>query len=488
MSFVATCHRRPGTLHRAFSVLVVDMDGYICMQQRAGCKPTFPLCWSNTVCSHPRDRTLLTEEWVRRRCNEEIGLDILPSLMKCIGRLHYRARTGEEWEEHEMDWVYHVELDVPHTEIHLTLNPDEIAAVKWVGPSELRRWMVDDRVHISPWFRAIWREFYTTSDRWPTPVTREIVRVENLDEVSHASVESDHAILTPYSYVSGMNGKQIRPLLTKAAASILGLNEHQERIIALTIQGIHDASLVADDIEDVSTTRRGAPCAHHVFGTALSINAPYFAMFKILQRLGDEPPSVQRQTVDALVELHRGQGTDIQWCALEHCPTQEEYLRMIAGKTGALFRLIATLGCTYAGKKENSELVSLYAEMAEYFQIRDDYCNICDPESWERKGFFEDLDEGKMSYTVIHSFENGTAEDCASMRRLLRMRGKATETDKYKAYELLKRSHSLAYTYDYLQRTRARLVQQCAENSILNKVMERLPIMEPPILDRTQST
>ena len=283
LSSVSECHRRPGTLHRAFSVVVVDMDGNICMQQRVGSKPTFPLCWTNTVSSHPRNESM--KEWVCRRCNEEIGLLILPSMLRCIGRLHYQARTGDETEEHEMVWVYHVELDMPHTEIHLTLNPDEVAAVKWVSPSELRLWMVDDTVHISPRFRAIWREFYTTSNRWPTPLDQEIVRVSNVDGVSHATMESDHAILTPYSYVSGLNGKGIRPLLTKAAALLLGLTNHQERIIAQTVQGIHNASLVADDIEDASTMRRGAPCAHRVFGTPLSINAPYFAMFKMIQRL-----------------------------------------------------------------------------------------------------------------------------------------------------------------------------------------------------------
>jgi len=515
---VEACHRRP--LHRAVRVILVDMDGYICMQQRAAWKPTFPLCWSNTVFSHPRDATVDLMEWVRRRCKEEIGYP--PSAMRNIGRLHYRARTGvlQDWEEHEMDHVVHVEIDVPQSELPLVLDRKEIESVKWVRPSELRQWMSDDAVLISPWFRAIWRELYTDSDSWPTPKTnvQDVVRVQH--EVGHGDVESDHAILTPYSYMSGMTGKQIRPLLTKAVAGMLGLSEHEERTIAQTIQGIHNASLVADDIEDVSKMRRGAPCAHHVYGTALSINAPYFAMFKILQRLEEEPSSVLHHTVDALVELHRGQGTDIQWASLEHCPTQEEYLRMVAGKTGALFRLIATLGCAYAGENQNRNpknkrgprgpllflgpqkqkrasrpsfvfgnvnLVELYGRMAQFFQIRDDYCNICDEDYWDRKGFFEDLDEGKMSYTVIDSFEKSEEAHGATLRRLLTMRGKASLSEKCDAYEILHRSNSLAYTYAYLNRVKAALKEECKCHAILFKVMERLPIVEPPTVESVRS-
>ena len=435
MEPVVLGHRRP----LASSVVMVDADGYVGMQQSSKSTSRFPLRWSGG--------SVMVDEGMPR-----------------LGRVRFEERVLD---------VFHVRRT--RDELVSMLAPME--CVEWVRPATLREWMVDDAKHISPLFRGIWRTFYDAETGDPVPPRHDIVHIH--DEVSHATEASDHAILTPYSYVRGMQGKAVRSMLSKAVCRLLGVSEAKQKVIASTVEGIHNASLVADDIEDASQMRRGAPCAHHVFGTALSINAPYFAMFKILQRLASEPPSITRHVVDALVELHRGQGTDIQWTSLEHCPSEEDYLRMIDGKTGALFRLIAHLGWAYSAQ-DQTPLVDLCARMATFFQIRDDYCNICDPSYWERKGFFEDLDEGKRSFAVIHAFSHGSDEAKARLRTLLGMRGDATIQDKREAYHLLEETGSLRFTWDWLVEARDELVLACASSPGMTALIASLPIRPPP--------
>ena len=135
--------------------------------------------------------------------------------------------------------------------------------------------------------------------------------------------------------------------------------------------------------------------------------------------------------------------------------------------------------CSYAGV-ERPDIIKMFNGLAQFFQIRDDYCNICDPKYWESKGFFEDLDEGKMSYSVIHYFEHGTAEAQQSLQRLLTLRGKATLADKCEAYSLLEKSGSLNYTYQHLVQASNNLKAQCASFPALMHVIQQLPIVEPP--------
>ena len=483
---VDDCQRRPGTLRRSFSVMVVDAVGAICMQQRAACKTTFPLYWSNAVCSHPRDETIPILGWVKRRCMDELGLDLTHDSVdsvELVHRVHFRAPSGVEWVEHGMDHVFEVRLT---ERPRLRVNPDEIRKVEWIKPQELRSWLVDDARCVSPWFRAIWRLCYDpeTGARRTDMDQHGITAAMDFDAVSHANLASDHAHLTPFSYICGIEGKRIRPLMADALVELTALSQADADRIASTVQRIHNATLVADDIEDASATRRGARCAHHVFGTPLAINAPYFAIFKVLQGLSQEPLAVTHLTIEALVDLHRGQGSDIQWGEQGYCPTVEEYLRMISGKTGALFRLIARLGAAYSPNHQSDEITSIYSRLAQYFQIRDDYCNICDPAYWERKGFFEDLDEGKMSYSVIHYLrhsDKATPTGRATLRFLL---GKTSPShaEKEQAYRLLFEGGSLRYTAALLVSMRSELATRVSGSKILTSVLDRLNLVDPPLL------
>ena len=85
-----------------------------------------------------------------------------------------------------------------------------------------------------------------------------------------------------------------------------------------------------------------------------------------------------------------------------HCPTEDEYFRMICDKTGGLFRLAVGLMQVFASSHQDSDFNHLVNNLAMYFQIRDDFINLADEEYMKSKSFCEDLTEGKFSFPIIH--------------------------------------------------------------------------------------
>ena len=136
-----------------------------------------------------------------------------------------------------------------------------------------------------------------------------------------------------------------------------------------------------DDIQDSSLLRRGAPAAHMVYGTAQTINSAnyvYFEAMKELYALGTQTGAALQIYCEEMLNLHRGQGMELYWRDTLTLPTEEEYMKMIANKTGGLFRLGIRLMC--AVSTCTFDLMPLVEKIGLIFQIRDDYKNLCSDE------------------------------------------------------------------------------------------------------------
>ncbi|CAI5494928.1 unnamed protein product [Closterium sp. Naga37s-1] len=144
-------------------------DEYVtihCNEQRAACKVTFPLVWTNTCCSHPLYRPEEMEEAnaqgvrvaARRKLEDELGIDpdtVDVSAFTCLGRMHYKAPSDGKWGEHEIDYLLVLKAD-----LKATPNPNEVAAVRFVDREELKELVrkadnKEDGVVLSPWFRLV---------------------------------------------------------------------------------------------------------------------------------------------------------------------------------------------------------------------------------------------------------------------------------------------------------------------------------------------
>lgn len=269
------------------------------------------------------------------------------------------------------------------------------------------------------------------------------------------------ALDAPKEYISSLPSKNVRAMLLAAlnvwfhlpAAVLAGLTE--------VVNQLHNASLILDDIQDQSPLRRGQAATHMVFGVGQSTNTATFMIVETFQKVDllvrgqvraqaqthahtqaydqgqaeaqneiltppitSPPSSIEAQSHQAqeimhigLKSLFTGQSWDLDWKERNYCPTREQYLEMVAGKTGALFQLISRLMFCLAGsgsailpanphpQEERESLVGKFDrfmnELGLYFQVRDDYRNLKDTSYTAQKGFCEDLDEGKFSYPVV---------------------------------------------------------------------------------------
>lgn len=116
---------------------------------------------------------------------------------------------------------------------------------------------------------------------------------------------------------------------------------------------LHNSSLIIDDIEDDAQLRRGQPVAHKMFGIPQSVNAAnyvYFLAYKELAKLRREEEvarivgarPLDFVVTDELLNMHRGQGSEILWRDMLQCPTEEEYISMVNNSTSLTLRRLNT--------------------------------------------------------------------------------------------------------------------------------------------------
>ena len=279
-------------------------------------------------------------------------------------------------------------------------------SLTYMSTKKLNELVGDIDENVCPWLRAIVNMFpnmYTNiTTRQPNTTTVDLGNICRDD----ASLSTRHLMLEPFTYMRSIPGKGIRDKIVRFLGTYFNVPDTYIRQISRDIENLNCASLLLDDVQDGSTTRRGYPASHVVFGDALTINAGCYAMFKIIHDISQNYPISKQSKVyqiflRTIVNSFHGQGTDIYWTSTNYIPTCTEYERMVDRETASLFKLAVSLAKCMGDDKETPELVDFFDTFALFFQIRDDYINAAHEEYWEKRGFFQDLDEGKYSYLVL---------------------------------------------------------------------------------------
>ncbi|MCW4469063.1 isopentenyl-diphosphate Delta-isomerase [Flavobacterium sp. MFBS3-15] len=140
-----------GVLHRAFSVFVLNEANEIMLQQRAAQKYHSPLLWTNTTCSHQRERESNIQAGTRR-LREEMGFT---TELKELFSFIYKAPFDNGLTEHELD---HVMIGYYNGEPEI--NRDEAESWKWMAIDAVKEDMQEHPEQYTVWFRIIFDEFY----------------------------------------------------------------------------------------------------------------------------------------------------------------------------------------------------------------------------------------------------------------------------------------------------------------------------------------
>ncbi|PHH58905.1 hypothetical protein CDD80_1926 [Ophiocordyceps camponoti-rufipedis] len=150
----------------------------------------------------------------------------------------------------------------------------------------------------------------------------------------------ERVVRAPFEYAISHPGKDFRSQVISAFNIWLQVPPESLQVITKVIGLLHESSLLLDDVQDSSELRRGFPVAHSIFGIAQTINAAHYITFVALRELQQlNSPNAISIFAEELVNLFRGQGMDLFWRDTLTCPSEDDYLEMVANKTGGIFRL-----------------------------------------------------------------------------------------------------------------------------------------------------
>lgn len=144
-----SCHLGEGVLHRAFSILIFNDRRELLLQKRAAGKMLWPLYWSNSCCSHPREGESLSYS-TARRMQEELGFT---TELTFLYKFQYSASFKDLGSENELCHVY-----IGRYDGHLNINPTEIAGWQFISIDELEHQLLTEPEQFTPWFKMEWRE------------------------------------------------------------------------------------------------------------------------------------------------------------------------------------------------------------------------------------------------------------------------------------------------------------------------------------------
>lgn len=211
------------------------------------------------------------------------------------------------------------------------------------------------------------------------------------------------------------SGKRIRPLLCLLACQAAGGDWRQALPAAAAVEILHNFSLVHDDIEDASPTRRGRPTVWQLWGEPQAINVgdAMFAMAHLaLNRLVDRGVPAEtatralRRFDETSVRLTQGQHADMCFETRDGVSVAE-YMDMITGKTAVLLSLCGELGAMIAGADEST--IQRYAgfglDLGLAFQILDDVLGIWGDETLTGKSAATDIVTRKKTLPVLYGLE-----------------------------------------------------------------------------------
>jgi octaprenyl-diphosphate synthase len=256
------------------------------------------------------------------------------------------------------------------------------------------------------------------------------------------------------NHLVGAGGKRLRPLLTVAAARLCGYAASDDRHIKLAtcVEFIHSATLLHDDVVDVSALRRGKPSANAVWGDKASVLVGDFLFTRSFELMVDVG-SLEILGVLSRASSTIAEGEVLQLVSQRDTSTPEAtYLEVIKAKTAKLFAAAAEVGAMVAGRDgpERVALESFGMNLGIAFQLVDDALDYGGTAAKLGKNVGDDFREGKITLPVVLSFRRGSESERAFWRRTLEQ-GEAGDRDLDHAINLMSKHRALE---DTIQRAR----------------------------------
>ncbi|WP_439136620.1 polyprenyl synthetase family protein [Roseicyclus sp.] len=270
-----------------------------------------------------------------------------------------------------------------------------------------------------------------------------------VDALIRGRMSSKHAPRIPEvtAHLVEAGGKRVRPMLTLAAARLCGYEGTAHHKLAATVEFIHTATLLHDDVVDESQKRRGRPTANLLWDNKSSVLVGDYLFARAFQ-LMVEPGNLRVLSILSNAAAVIAEGEVLQLTAAANIATTEEtYLQVIRGKTAALFEAACEVGGVIAERPEDEvRALATYGDgLGIAFQMADDLLDWGGSDGVIGKNTGDDFRERKLTLPVIRAIARAEADERAFWQRTID-KGDQRDGDLDHALALLRRHGTLDET------------------------------------------
>ncbi|KAA2314605.1 polyprenyl synthetase family protein [Pseudooceanicola sediminis] len=273
--------------------------------------------------------------------------------------------------------------------------------------------------------------------------------LEAVNALINEKMSSRHAPRIPEvtAHLVGAGGKRLRPMLTLAAARLCGYRGGYHVHLAATVEFIHTATLLHDDVVDESEQRRGRPTANLLWDNQSSVLVGDYLFARAFQ-LMVEPGNLRVLDILAGAASTIAEGEVLQLTVAQDITTSEEtYLQVVRGKTAALFSAATQSGAVLA-EAPDDHVQALYTygdALGIAFQMADDLLDYGGNSDQTGKNVGDDFRERKLTLPVIRAISAADETERSFWERTIG-RGKQAEGDLEHALALMARHGTLETT------------------------------------------
>lgn len=275
------------------------------------------------------------------------------------------------------------------------------------------------------------------------------------------------------NHVIQRKGKQMRPMLTLLFAKLFGGVKESTYNAAMSLELLHTASLLHDDVIDESLERRGQPSVNALFGNQVSVLVGDYVLSTSLMYMSRTENGEMAKVVARLAQLLSDGELYQLFQSHENVVSEDVYFLIIKKKTAALFSACAQLGALSA--EATPEKVAKSAKIGEFigicFQIRDDIFDYYDS-SEIGKPTGNDMREGKLTLPIIYAVRHTTDEHILDQIEQLKA-GSLTDEGISELIEFAKSNGGIEYAQQVMEDYRDKavnLLPKDADDSILEAI------------------
>ena len=224
-------------------------------------------------------------------------------------------------------------------------------------------------------------------------------------------------------YIVGGGGNRLRPLVCLLAARACGYEGELHVEVAATVEILHTATLLHDDVVDASGLRRGRATANARWGNPAAVLIGDYLIsraFQMIVALGHR--DVLEVMASSTCIISEGEVLQLVTQRDPHT-TEERYMQVIHGKTAKMFEAAAEGGCVLGEHRYRQAMVLYARHLGAAFQIIDDVLDYTSSSGELGKNVGDDLAEGKPTLPLIQAMKVASPQDAELIREAIRHGG-----------------------------------------------------------------